>query len=147
MYGINTWYAPPQKAISATKNAGSVGALRVLQKIQRIATLVITGALHTTPTDLLDAHAGLLPIELTLSKACHRTTVRILTLPNTHPLHRIISIARCRPPKKHLALVNHTLATLKIGNAVIETITPITDNPPQQSHFKVEISTTSEWHG
>jgi len=58
-YGIDTWYEPPHKAPGATKNAGSVGALRALQKIQRVATLAITGALRTTPTDLLDAHAGL----------------------------------------------------------------------------------------
>ena len=129
-YRINTWYAPPHKAPGTIKNTGSVGVLRALQRIQRVATLAITGALHTTPTDLLDAYAGLLPMELTLSKACHRTAVRILTLPNTHPLHRIARTARHRPPKKHLAPLDHALATLKIGNAVIETIIPITNSPP-----------------
>src|SRR6266540_1239061 len=93
-YGIDTWYKPPHKAPGAMKNAGSVGMLRALQKIQRVATVAITGALCTTPTDLLDAHAGLLPMEPALSKVCHRAAVRIVTLPNTHLLHRIDSTAR-----------------------------------------------------
>jgi len=80
-----------------------------------VATLAITGALRTTPTDLLDAHAGLLPMELVLSKACHRAAVRILTLPNTHPLYRITSTARRRPPRKHLAPLDHTLATRELS--------------------------------
>ena len=33
-YGIDTWYTPPHKTPGTTKNAGSVGALRSLQKIQ-----------------------------------------------------------------------------------------------------------------
>src|SRR6266540_1730281 len=63
MYGIDTWYTPPHKTPGTTKNAGSVSALRSLQKIQRVATIAITDALRTTPTDLIDAHAGLLSME------------------------------------------------------------------------------------
>ena len=89
-YGIDVWYLPPRKQAGATKNEGSVGTLRSLQKIQRIATLAINGGLRTTPTDLLDAHAGILPLELALSKACHRAMVQMLTLPEAHPLSQIV---------------------------------------------------------
>ena len=115
-----------------------MSALRSLQNIQQVATLAITDVL-TTLTDLPDAHAGLLPMELALSKACHRAAVRLLTLPHTHPLHRITKNARCRPPKRHLGLVDLAIATLNIRNIKIETITPITDKPLQQPHFKTEI--------
>ena len=42
-YGIDIWYTPPSKPPGYTKNIGSVGALKNLQKIQRIAMLAITG--------------------------------------------------------------------------------------------------------
>ena len=70
-YGAEVWYTPPIKPTGAARNAGSVGALKGLQKTHRVAILAINGALRTTPTDLLDAHAGTLPIELTLLKVCH----------------------------------------------------------------------------
>ena len=86
-YGIDIWYSPPTKPVGYTKNIGSVNALRRLQKTQRKVTLAITGSLKTSPTDLLDIHAGLLPTELALLKACHNATVRLLTLPDTHPFY------------------------------------------------------------
>ena len=71
-YGLDVWYTPPSKPTGYTKNTGSVGALHNLQKAQQLATTAITGTLRSAPTDLLDAHAGLLPMELALRKACHR---------------------------------------------------------------------------
>jgi hypothetical protein len=83
-YGAEVWYTPLIKPIGAARNAGSVGALRGLQKTHRIVILAINGALRTTPTDMLDTHAGTLPIELMLLKTCHRATTRICTLAQTH---------------------------------------------------------------
>ena len=37
-----------------------------MNKLQRMASLGIMGGMKLTPTDLLDAHTGLLPIDLTL---------------------------------------------------------------------------------
>ena len=93
-YGLDIWYIPPTKPVGSTKNAGTVGALRNLQKAQRMASTAITGTLRSAPTDLLDAHAGLWPMELALMKACHRAMTRMLTLPDTHPLHHTVKIAK-----------------------------------------------------
>jgi hypothetical protein len=87
IYGADTWYTPPTKPAGQTKNSGSAGALRNLQKVQRIATVAIAGVLRSSPTDLVDIHAGTLPIELTLLKVCHRAIARMLTLSYSHPLH------------------------------------------------------------
>src|SRR5258707_11967569 len=92
-YRIDVWYTPPNKLAEATRNAGSVGMLKSLQLLQRITTLAITGALRTTPTDLLKAHMGVFPLKLTLLKTCHRATVSLLMLPTTHPLHSLIQNA------------------------------------------------------
>ena len=99
-YGLDIWYTPPTKPIGYTKNTGLVGVLRNLQKAQRIATTAITGTLRSAPTDLLDTHAGLLPMELVLMKACHRAMMHMLTLPNSHPLHNTIVKAKRNPPDK-----------------------------------------------
>jgi len=50
-----------------------------MMKLQRFASLAIVGRMKSTPTDLLDVHAGLLPIELTLLCICHRAAVRLCT--------------------------------------------------------------------
>ena len=74
-YSIDIWYTPPSKPPGYTKNIGSVGALKNLQKIQRIATLAITGTLRSTPNDYVDLHVKILPIELALLKTCHAAII------------------------------------------------------------------------
>src|ERR1700678_574095 len=93
-YGIDIWYMPSTKPAGYTRNTGSAGALRGLQKIQQIATLAITGTLRTSPNDFVDAHSGILPMELALLKACHRTLVQSLTLPSTNPVHQVVQAAK-----------------------------------------------------
>ena len=110
--------------------------MRQLQKTQRIAALAITGTLRTTPTDFIDAHAGILPIELALLKATHRATIRMLTLPDTHPLHSIVRSMREHPPTKHLGPIPSLLKTFKIDHEKFEVILPTalyTLRPPEFS--------------
>ena len=124
-YGLDIWYIPPSKPPGQTKNTGSAGALRQLQKTQRIASLAITGTLRTTPTDFADAHAGILPIELTLLKATHRVLIRLLTIPSTHPLYKIVKETRRRPPTKHLSPIASLLKTFGTQNEKFEIILPL----------------------
>jgi len=126
-YGADIWYTPPYKPTGATNNSGSVGVLKTLQKTQRLATISIVGALRSTPSDLLDAHAGVLPMELLLRKSCHRALVRLLTLPRSHPLHKIIQKARSFPPSKHLSPIDQLLKIFRLHRKTIETIAPLTE--------------------
>jgi len=57
-----------------------------LQKVQSAAARRITGAFRTTPINILDAEAGLLPAAVRLNYNQTRYAVRLLTLPPTHPL-------------------------------------------------------------
>src|SRR5690606_21062 len=57
-----------------------------LQKVQSAAARRITGAFRTTPTNILDAEAGLLPATICLNYNQTRYRVRLLTLPPTHAL-------------------------------------------------------------
>jgi ribonuclease HI len=121
-YGLDVWYTPPSKPAGYTKNTGSVGVLRNLEKTQRLATTAITGSMRSAPTDLLDAHAGLLPMGLALRKACHRALLRSLTLPESHPLHRMIKRAKSHPPEKHLGPIDELLKLFKLRNVKFEII-------------------------
>ena len=145
-YGLDVWYTPPNKKAGQTKNSGSAAVLRQLQKTQRIATLAITGALRTTPTDFADVHAGVLPIELALLKATHRALTRLLTLPPTHPLHSIVTHTRNNPPRKHASSIANLLRIFKMNRTAMETIIPIAQCPPRarRPRFTIKIADSRE---
>ncbi|KAK7025834.1 hypothetical protein R3P38DRAFT_2626004, partial [Favolaschia claudopus] len=89
-YGLDTSiYTPPGSA----HRRGSVGFARRLGKVQRLAGILITGALRTTANDYLDLHAHNIPIEIRLNQICHKAALRICTLPPSHPLHPIATRA------------------------------------------------------
>ncbi|KAF9440417.1 hypothetical protein P691DRAFT_687762 [Macrolepiota fuliginosa MF-IS2] len=123
-YALDIWYSPPILKEGAKKRTGSVRALKRLEKVQRIAALAITGGLHTTPNDLLDAHAGLTPLQFMLDEICHRNTTRICTLPGSNPLTHIARRCVTRPSKKHLSNLQMLLERYSLNPATIETIRP-----------------------
>ena len=143
-YGIDVWYTPPTKLAGFTKNTGSVAAFKNLQKAQRIATLAITGTLRTSPNDFIDIHSRIYPMELALLKACHSAMVRLLTLPDTHPLHQIIRAAKRRPPIKHLTPIDYHLKLFALANTKVETIQPTACLPRRNSQFSTKIEPDRE---
>ena len=82
-YSIDVWYTLLSKPTGYTRNTGSVGALHNFEKIQRIATLAITGTLRSSPNDYVDIHANVLPMDLALLKACQNAIVRYQWLSHT----------------------------------------------------------------
>jgi ribonuclease HI len=139
-YGLDIWYSPPSKPAGAARNIGSVGTLKSFQKLQRLASTAITGALRSTPTDLLDAQAGILPMELALLKACHRAAVRLLTLPDTHPLHSKFRKAKTSPPQSHPGSVDSLVKLFRMHPTNMEVISPTTTDPSHTPRFKTHIS-------
>jgi len=61
LYAVDIWGAPSFRKIDSGK-AGS-GTLKKLDSVQRKAAIQATGALRTTPSDLLFAHADMLPMK------------------------------------------------------------------------------------
>jgi ribonuclease HI len=139
-YGLDIWYTPPSKPAGQTKNSGSVGTLRSLQKTQRLASTSITGTFRSAPTDLIDAHAGILPMELALRKASHRAIVRMLTLPDTHPLQQIIKRAKRHPPEKHPSPIDNLIKIFKLENSKLEIITRIPANANLVTRYTTSIA-------
>ena len=89
-YVLDIWYVPLHKKEGKRNNSRSVRALKLMGKIQRIATWAITGGLWTSPNDILDTHAGVLPVNLMLERICHSATVRTATLPVSHLLQSMV---------------------------------------------------------
>jgi ribonuclease HI len=128
-YGLDVWYTPPHKPLGGKKNSGSVKALREFSKLQRLATVAINGALRTSPTDLLDAHAGLLPMDLLLKKICFRSLMRICTLPASNPVSSQAVRYFTKPAKSHRTNIQQLLTLFGTDPLILEVV-PVVTRPP-----------------
>ncbi|QRV84548.1 Reverse transcriptase from transposon X-element protein [Ceratobasidium sp. AG-Ba] len=123
-YAADVWFTPivrskkksANKLGSGEKNprdSGLVGFARKLATVQRRSAIAITGALRTTSTMALDAHANILPIDLAMNLVCYRATVRMATLPVSNPLHRHL-VKAGRYVKRHRSALHELLHTFNI---------------------------------
>ncbi|KAH8806569.1 hypothetical protein DL96DRAFT_1448920, partial [Flagelloscypha sp. PMI_526] len=120
---------------------GSCGALRKMESLQRSATLAILGCYRTTPTDLLDAHANLWPMELYLDRLCHRATTRVCSLPITNPVAKIAK-GITRRVKKQPSPLHVLMDRYSASWERTETITPAIRRPTKSNKFKIIIPTS-----
>ena len=90
--------------------------------------IAITGGLHTTPTDVLNIHANLLPIHLEIDKICYRAATRIAMLPVSHPLH-IPAKKSCNGRiRRHLSPLHQLMCNYKMQPDKTEMIKPTPRN-------------------
>lgn len=101
LYAADIWGVPKPIEGRATHKKGTSTAISKLTTTQRAGALAVTGGLRTTPTDVLDMHAHLMPIHLEIDKICHCAATRIATLPPTHPLHKLAKKCTSRQVKRH----------------------------------------------
>ncbi|PIL37604.1 hypothetical protein GSI_01298 [Ganoderma sinense ZZ0214-1] len=119
LYAVDTFISPISKPDGARRCRGSVGAVRKLGRVHREAVILITGAMRTTATDIMTAHADVLPLPLIIDKLCHRATVRLCTLAPPHPLVPHIRRAAARYVKRHRSQLHELL------NAYVSPDTPV----------------------
>jgi len=100
-YAVDVWYTPVYSMAGRKKLCGSVGYMHKMAMVQRLALMAITGALHTTVTDVLDAHANLLPIDLLLHKICHREEIWMASLLDTHLISALFRVRERWRVKSH----------------------------------------------
>ena len=91
--------------------------------------MAVTGGLRTTPTDVLDMHAHLLPIHLEIDKICHRAATRIATLPPDHPLYKPARKCANHNVKRHKSPLHILMQTYNVRPQDTESIKPATRNP------------------
>ena len=75
LYSFQLWFY--NKALLAY-------SLMKLRKMQRIAAIWILGAFHTSPTTIIEAIIGLIPIHLHLQKLSSKFQLRIQSLLMNH---------------------------------------------------------------
>ncbi|QRV80550.1 Reverse transcriptase from transposon X-element protein [Ceratobasidium sp. AG-Ba] len=116
-YAADVWWEHVRRNESDTRDLGASGFTRRLQSIQRISALNITGALRTSPTDALDAHAGILPVKLELQRACHRAAVRLASVPRGHPLRQLVDKEGTHLPAEHRSPLQMLFSTTEVNVA------------------------------
>ncbi|KAF8175355.1 hypothetical protein BJ912DRAFT_857973, partial [Pholiota molesta] len=119
-YGLEVWYVPPFLPEGKHVCKGSVKALTELTKLQRIATLSISGALCSTATDLLDGHTNILPMEQALRKVCYRSILQLSALPSTNPAAKLLRQLQAHPEATHLTSLQHHLNVFDINPHKVE---------------------------
>ncbi|QRV96882.1 Reverse transcriptase from transposon X-element protein [Ceratobasidium sp. AG-Ba] len=135
-YAADVWFTPitrsKKKPVAELEQGeknprdyGSVGFARKLASVQRLSAIAITGALRTTSTMALDAHANILPIDLAMNLACYRATIRMATLPASNPLRKHLTKAK-RYVKRHRSALHELLHAF---NILPTTFAPAPESP------------------
>ena len=128
LYAADIFLIPTAGQNGAGKSKGSIGFMRRLARVQRTAALDITGAMRTTATDVLDAHADVLQFLILVDLICYRSALRLATLSDTHPLHGHVRKAR-RYVKRHRAPLHVLLHAFNIDPMALKTISPVHQVP------------------
>src|SRR5271168_1676816 len=110
LYAADIWCTSPIDKPRASARA--TGHVAKMERVQNKVALCITGALRTTPSDLLLPHTGLIPLQLQVKKICQNSAIRIATLCAHYPLYKTANRAAKKVPKRHpspLHLILHLL--------------------------------------
>lgn len=144
LYTADVWFLPAFREGSDIAQRGSIGIAKRMSTVQRMAAIAITGAMRTTATDILEAHANLLPIPLLLQNTCHRAIIRLATHPDTHPLHKHIRRAAKRYVKRHRTALHRLTYSFNINPEDIEMLIPARRSPATSCPYKVKIAASRE---
>src|SRR5271168_4739184 len=142
LYAVDVWGAPSFNRKDSKKT--SSGLVRKLDTIQRRAAIQATGALRTTRSDLLFAHADMAPMKWLLNSHCQRAAVRMATLDTRHPLYRTIHKAARSYPRRHAAPLHDILHHSKIKPFGLETIDRRPRHPNWRPPLHTEIAQSSD---
>ena len=100
LYGFQLWFF---------KGALTVKNIMELKKMQQRAALWITGAFHTSPSEEVEAIAGLIPINLHLRKLNGQHHLRYTTTPPSHVINSLLDKHQNKNQNQHkFALANLT---------------------------------------
>ena len=85
--------------------------MKILNKMQRRATIWILGALKTSPTEGIKAIVGLIPIKFHLQKIAKRSLIRPFKLPDNHIIKNLLNDA----PPSTKTINSHNISSLTKG--------------------------------
>jgi hypothetical protein len=108
--------------------------------IQRVGALAIMGGLRTSPTDVLNIHAHLLPVATLVNKWCHGALTRMAALPIEHPLYKIMKSRRIGKTKRHKGPLHHLTKWFKIDVNAMEKTPMVVRDPSKTGNLPFGIS-------
>ncbi|KAF5374121.1 hypothetical protein D9615_008851 [Tricholomella constricta] len=100
--------------------------------------------MRSSPTDALEVHAKLMPVDLQLQKICHRAAMRIAALPAAHPLHKRIRWCVTHDVRRHRSPLHNLASLFRLNPDDIETIDPVRQLPTYQRPFSTYIAETRQ---
>jgi hypothetical protein len=72
LYAVDVWCPKPASPSNSRKKGGMKAAIWKMETVQRKAALQATGALRTTPSDLLFTHTNMIPLSSHIKLICQR---------------------------------------------------------------------------
>lgn len=144
LYAADVFLIPTYKHPSKRRIQGSAGPISRLGRVHRQALIMMTGALKTTATDVIEVHAHIIPFPLIVEQHCHRAAVRACTLPPEHPLSPLLLRAATRHVKRHRSVMHHLLDFFHLDLRFIETINPIHRSPTWRAGWRVLLADSKE---
>src|ERR1700678_68322 len=142
LYAADVWCTSPLDRPRAASRSST--HITKMERVQRKVALRVTGALRTTPSDLLLPHAGLIPLQLQIKKVCQNSALRIATLPVHHPLFKTANKAAKKVPKKHPSPLHIILRLLPSYPSNMETIDTLRKPPGWRQPLKTIIPDSEE---
>ena len=143
LYAADIFLTPVDSRPEHGRTSGSVGHIAKLARVQRTAAIHATGAMRTTATDVLDAHADLLPFHILINQICHRSALRLATLPDTHLLHKHMRKAR-RYVKWHRSPLHELQHRFRIDPEALESIATHRQAPGWTRQVEVKKAASKE---
>jgi hypothetical protein len=107
LYAAELWAKPTRRRTSTNPAARQpadrlpAGRMAKMQGVLRRALVAAVAALRGTPTNTIGAHLNVLPLDLHLENVRHRVLMRLISLPETHPMHKMVLHARDNPRTRH----------------------------------------------
>lgn len=145
LYAVDIFCTPIRGQKGTAKQAkGSLGMARKMATVQRMAALQITGGMKSSPTDMLNAHADLMPFQLLINKLCVRSALRLATIPKTHPLFKHVRSAANRHIGRHRSPLHSLMQAFNIKPDTMEKIEPVRHNPKWKISFKTHIAASKD---
>ena len=105
---------------------------------------MITGAMKTTATDMIETMANLIPFHLFVKKHRHRAAIQLATLPETHTLHKPAINAAKRLVKRHPTPLHDLMHRYGLQPQSIETIKAVRQGTKWKLKITANIASSAD---
>ncbi|KDQ26830.1 hypothetical protein PLEOSDRAFT_1084565 [Pleurotus ostreatus PC15] len=137
------WNNSKLRATEAQKAKGMRVQRVIVRKLtvaQCKAMIMVTGAMCTTATDVMEALTGSLPFHLVVERHQFQAALRLATLPEGHPLHQHVKRAARQDVKGHQTPLHALMNGFKVDIQGVETVKATRWDVTWRSRLKMVIA-------